>query len=423
LDEAQPMSMGGDNVATTRGWISFRVVTVCVLSVAAFSASVAQSARDSAGTRIVENAQPLLNAARAPRLASAPLLELDPTKGDDYTFGRVIGVLRLADGRIFVATQTAPHFRLFDRNGRLLHAIGALGAGNSTNNVGRSIAKLRGDTIAIRSLLAATRLVVAGDSLRQISAPRESPPGRPTADLINVLTNGGSAFLSSPRVSDRAVGTQWVESAGFALRDRDGALIRDLGNMPWATFQMTKSGPKPPWLSAIALSCAGAGRFYYGFGNEFSLHAYSESRALEFIVRRAWTPTPVTPADWEHWVTDWSKLWVTERGADSLREVQSVRESPYAFELPAFSQCLVGQDGTLWVREAHLDDAISAGSLNDDPRVASNWSVFNPEGRWISDVTMPAGFQPTDIGTDYVAGRFRRGPGRTTVVVYRLSAP
>jgi hypothetical protein len=227
--------------------------------------------------------------------------------------------------------------------------------------------------------------------------------------------------VNIPRPLDRAVGTQWVDSTGFALRDRDGALIRDLGNMPNIAVEMTKTRPTPVWLGAIAMTCAGAGRFYYGFGNEFSVRRYSESGALESIIRRAWIPTPVTPADWEHWVTDWSKLWVTERGADSLKEVQNVRESPYAFELPAFSQCLVGQDQTLWVREAHLDDAISAGSLNDDPRVASKWSVFNPAGRWISDVTMPAGFQPTDIGTDYVAGRFRRAPGRMTVVVYRLS--
>jgi hypothetical protein len=99
-----------------------------------------------------------------------------------------------------------------------------------------------------------------------------------------------------------------------------------------------------------------------------------------------------------------------------------MREVPYAFELPAFASCLVARDGNLWVREAHLDDPITAGPLNDDPLVASKWSVFNPAGRWMSDVTMPAGFQPTDIGTDYVAGRFRRGPGRMTVVVYRLSA-
>jgi hypothetical protein len=367
----------------------------------------------------VENAQPLLSAARAPRLASAPLLELDPTKGAEYTFGRVIGALRLADGRIFVAARTAPHFRLFDRNGRFLHAIDERTADSSTD-LGHSVAKLRGDTIAILYRVAATRLVVAGDSLRQISAPRERPRAR-TADLINVLMNGGSAFSDVPRPSDRAVGTQWVESSGFALRDRDGVLIRDLGNLPYASVQMAKSGPMMPWLAAIAIACAGAAHFYYGFGNEFSLRVYSESGALESIVRRAWTPTAVTPADWKHWVTEWSKIWVTERGADSLKEVQSVRESPYAFELPAFSQCLGAQDGTLWVREAHLDDAISAGSLNDDPRVESKWSVFNPAGRWISDVTMPAGFQPTDIGADYVAGRFRRGPGRMTVVVYRLS--
>ena len=406
---------------TPPGRTAYRAVTACALFVVvACSTSVAQSARDSAGTRIAENAQPLLSGARAPRLASVPALELDPTKGADYTFGRVTGVLRLADGRIFVAGGTAPQFRLFDRNGRLLHAIEERSADKS-NDAGHSVAKLRGDTIAILSRRLPTLVVVAGDSLRQISAPRETPRGPPGTILINVLTNGGSASANLPRPADRAVGTQWADSTGFVLRDRDGALIRDLGNMPYIALVMTKTRPTPPWLSAIGISCSGAGRFYYGFGNTFSLMVYSERGALESIIRRVWTPTPVTPADWEHWVTDWSKLWVKERGADSIKAVQSVREEPYAFELPAFSGCLVAQDGTLWVREAHLDDAISAGSLTDDPLVASKWSVFNPAGRWISDVTMPAGFGPTDIGADYVAGRFRRAPGRMTVVVYRIS--
>lgn len=75
--------------------------------------------------------------------------------------------------------------------------------------------------------------------------------------------------------------------------------------------------------------------------------------------------------------------------------------------------------GRLWVREAHLEDAIGAGSLSDPPEVASNWSVLDANGTWLGDVTMPAHFQPYDIGADYVAGK-RYENKVSTAVIYGL---
>ena len=398
------------------------IAALALITVVPLAANAAQSARDSAGIRIVENAAPLLRGARAPHLARAPWLELDPTTGADYAFGGVDGVIRLDDARIIVAARTSPQFRLFDARGRLLHAIDERRPIDRGNRDRHTIAKLRGDTIAVLHNSDVLLFVVAGDSLRQISAPPELPQGPPGELRLNVLASGGSAYVTFPRPAAHAVGTQWEDSTGFVLRERDGALITELGRVPYVTLAMTSTGMTSVWLSATAVTCAGSGRFVFGFGDAYTLRVYSERGALESIVRRAWSPTPVTAADWEHWVVDWSKLWITERGADSLKAVQRVREELYAFALPAFAGCLVASDGSLWVREAHLDDAISAGSLSDDPIVPSTWSVFDAAGRWITDVTMPAGFQPTDVGSDYVAGRFRRGPGRTTVVMYQFAA-
>jgi hypothetical protein len=53
--------------------------------------------------------------------------------------------------------------------------------------------------------------------------------------------------------------------------------------------------------------------------------------------------------------------------------------------------------------------------------VPSTWSVFDVRGRWLGDVRMPAGFQPFEIGTDYVTG-IRRTDGVNQVVFYGLSA-
>lgn len=396
-------------------------IVFCLLTSRWLTPAAAQSVRDSAGVRIVENRAPLLSGARAMQLSSAPILSLNPNDRPDYDFGGVASVLRLKDGRILVAARTAPQFRLFSAQGKLLYTLTESGAPHSLIGGVHTLVLLNGDTIGVSHPASRMLIALKGDSLRQVGAPAGPVTPPMSAFSVSTFSNGGGAFMTLPRPKPHPAGTQFIDSTALTLRDRAGTVIRDLGPMPYMTFETVDNDPFAVWLSAIGVSCSGSGRFYYGFGSEFAIRAWSERGQLESIVRRAWTPNVVTDADWEHWVVEWSRIWVKERGADSLKEVQRVREQPWADALPAFAQCLVARDGNLWVREAHLDDAISAGSLIDDPIVPSKWSVFNAAGRWLSDVTMPTGFQPLDIGSDYVAGRLKIGPGKRAVVVYRLS--
>jgi hypothetical protein len=48
--------------------------------------------------------------------------------------------------------------------------------------------------------------------------------------------------------------------------------------------------------------------------------------------------------------------------------------------------------------------------------------VFDRDGAWLGDVTLPAHFQPYDIGADYVLGVARDDDGVQTVVQYALRA-
>ena len=56
------------------------------------------------------------------------------------------------------------------------------------------------------------------------------------------------------------------------------------------------------------------------------------------------------------------------------------------------------------------------------PLVPSVWSVFDAQGRWLGDVTLPARFSPMDIGADYVLGVARDEDGVETVAMYTLRA-
>jgi hypothetical protein len=130
----------------------------------------------------------------------------------------------------------------------------------------------------------------------------------------------------------------------------------------------------------------------------------------------------VTRADIDAYVVEWGKRWIKTTGAEAEAERNSMRNDPYAAIVPAFSQFLPDRVGRLWVREAHLSDAPGSGALNTTPLVSSQWSVFDQNGRWLGDVTMPARFQPGDIGVDYVLGTALDDDGVQSIVLYRLGA-
>ncbi len=112
-------------------------VRLCALILGGFlivsPGTLAQTSRDSAGVRVVENAQPAMSGARAWRLSPTPILQigsaLDPgLVGDSlYELLRVNGVVRLTDGRLAVANDGSLTVRHYDEHGKYVGYAGRKG--------------------------------------------------------------------------------------------------------------------------------------------------------------------------------------------------------------------------------------------------------------------------------------------------------
>jgi hypothetical protein len=381
-----------------------------------------QSSRDSAGVLIVENTRSAWNDSERLSLAARPRVMFGNTADSAYRFRQVRGVMLLSDGRIAVADGASLQLRLFNSQGQFLSA--GAGRGNGPGQILNMhwVRRLRGDTIAIASGLSTVALYTsAGQFVRTASFPRrvEGPP--PRFLLVALLDSGVAVVAPLPDITPRTTGARWTESLALKLITESSDLPRDLGTFPYIEVEQVNSGPTPVWLSSVGVFVGSDDRFYAGFGDRYQIQVYDRDGKLQSIIRRSWTPTPITADDWERWVVEWSKLWVRTTGAERERDVQKVREEPWAEQNPAFSQFILDRGGRLWVREAHWQDAIAAGSLLDIPAVPSSWSVFDARGRWLGDVSMPTGFQPFDIGTDYVTGILRTD-GVNHVAIYELSA-
>lgn len=156
------------------------------------------------------------------------------------------------------------------------------------------------------------------------------------------------------------------------------------------------------WFYPHFTSAASREVFYYGFGDDYLITQVNLLTGVKSSWRRAWAPRKVTREDIDQFIDGWSVTW--NKGPDSSAVKAAMRNHPFAEFVPAFSQFLVSSAGEVWVRNANLIDARMAGELNQVPLSASTWSVFDIEGQWLTDVSLPAGFKPTDIGSDYILG-------------------
>ena len=392
--------------------------TLLVLSLA-ISNALAQE------PRIVENPRPTWKPDEALRLAPTPTLVVGTQAGEIYEFYRVAGAARLTDGRIVVADGGSLSLRFFDSTGSFIESVGGRGEGPGEFQAMTFFSVVQGDTlVAGHFMRELSYFTGTGQYLERRVSP--NPPMRIATELrVTVATLDGSgtrAIAAMPIEPKRGTGNRWVDSVPVTIVNGRNVEVRALGMLPGMELAMDDGDPRQPRFGATATFASDGKLLYIGLGAEYAIRVYTQQGRLSHIIRRAWTPVRVTKADIDAYVTEWGKRWIRATGAEAEAQRSSMREDPYAATVPAFSQFIADRVGRLWVREAHLADAPGAGALNTTPLVPSIWSVFDPAGRWLGDVTMPARFQPRDIGADYVLGTVMDEDGVESIALHRLEA-
>jgi len=141
-------------------------------------------------------------------------------------------------------------------------------------------------------------------------------------------------------------------------------------------------------------------KYYRGFANEYRIDVHDQQGNLRRSIRRAWTPPPVTEDDLA--ALHAASLTDRERG---LAE-RFMKEAVPAKTHPAYTGFLVDPGDNLWVQNTRPEDGLRIENVwSVGP--PSTWSVFDPNGEWLGDVTLPVGMRVTDIGSDYILGVWR----------------
>jgi len=189
-----------------------------------------------------------------------------------------------------------------------------------------------------------------------------------------------------------------IESSGSfgdtLLRVPSGGLLGANGRIRYFT-------PEPVW------DITDSATVLYGVNNEYRIRFHDRDGVARRIVTKSFEPRPITDRDIRAFFAYLDRAWLSA-GASPSRLEANHRAVSFADVFPAFASFHIGYRGSLWVQPVRApgdltDEEIARYNFIEDFG-ASEWDVFDAEGRFLGVVAMPDRFQPRLFSGDVVYG-------------------
>lgn len=354
--------------------------------------------RDSAGIQIVENTAPQWKEGADWILSSEPPLDIGTVDGPpQYQFSRIIAALRLPSGDIAVANGGTQEIRYYDAAGKHLRTIGGAGGGPGEFQFLSWIRGLPGDSLLAYdmrqrrlSTFDSTGALVGSETLT-FDGQKGSP--RPVERFPDgtLLIQTGSAFSAGELKSGAR-----RDSVIYLHSSADGTTLNEVTGLRGSEGFIKTDGQsitvaKLPFGRSSSYSLAGE-HIFAADNDVYEIRVYSPNGDLERLIRRSGKARPVAQAD----IDEVKRKRIDEIDNPAFRkEMEGIlAEMPIPATMPAFAEFRTDSADDLWVKEYPGADA-------DAP---STWTVFDPEGQMLGQLSMPARFQVMQIGDDFVLG-------------------
>ena len=404
----QPASLPSMLAAKTLGWLcsgtSLLVLTCTVVTACHRTGSEPTAMqRDSAGIQIIDNASPVW---------TAPAWQVDSTPGLDlggrgaaepFQFEQLVDGAIEANGNIIAADRGRAQVLVYDEDGSFRMAIGRKGDGPgefrgliAVAATGDSIiafdwrsARLSIFNAGTGQLLDAVQLKAPGDNRHPIYTYKMAG----LADSTVVLAPW--SFMPHHSGGNRV----YWDSTAALLYGLNGRLIRR--GAPYMGAEMY-DGPRGATLrpfGAFFSVAVAKGYIYVGDGRNYDICVYRATGQLERIIRRHWTPRPVTDqdrsAEVEGYVRRAGFPSVDDPRATQLRRM--LENAPFPRNMPAFLGLIVDDSGDVWVRRYE-----PIGT-----RIPAKWDVFDNRGYWLGTVQLPRNLHIYQIAGHRILGTWQ----------------
>ena len=377
--------------------------------------------RDSAGIQIVENHAPEWDEGERWTVVAEPSVVVGGYRGagepadSSHLVWAIADLAPLSDGRIAVLSSREKKLFLFEPSGAFAGSIGREGRGPGEFGYPEHLQVLPGDTLVVWDYMfgAIAYFNTSGELLREwrvdvggLMTSLAKWNRRLPERVALPLTDGSfivAAYLTPLGFYPPSPYRSPIEY--FRIDSNYGAhsLAQWEGREHIYEPGIPASIPFPP---EVQLAVGGSPiSVYITNSDEYDVQQFSETGAVRRIIRRNSDPIPITASDIAKWKEDFER-----RNYEANWEPWDavMAELPPREFRPTVVGLLVDSKGYLWV--ADRKDA-----------TASEWSVFDPAGRWLGTLELP--LQRVEwIGEDLILG-VNEDPDTGVEVVegYRLS--
>ena len=357
--------------------------------------------RDSAGIRIVENANGSL-----PRwtLAAEPLLSIGALDGAEAeTLYQVNDIERLADGSWLISNGGTEEVRVFDASGAYLRTMGRRGEGPGEFVSLSRIFVLEGDSVAAYD--SRQRRITVFDPAGEVARDfrfeplpdgNVTPFGHLASGEWGVRRSGGSYSTGGTGRGRAERANEWHAVAASA--DASPEVFAELLDQASWVVQSDNfvSVRFIPFAPSNGMEAAGD-RFVGGVTEHAELRLW-DANGVEVERWRILEPLrPVTDEDWngvrerERAQVEADDQSLPDGWLDAAEQFWTQVERPEAW--PAWSQVRPSRDGEVWLSDYILQV--------EEPW---RWRVFDASGTLVREVETPGGFRVHWIGDGLVAG-------------------
>ncbi len=384
--------------------------------------------RDSAGITIVENSDSVWTEETRWAIASDPELVIGSVDGSvpGTDFGWARDVIALGSGGVAVLEGRLDEVRVFGPDGTWDATFGGSGDGPAELRSPTGITALPGDSVAVFDVNARKMVVFPLSGGEPRVTPTVSPfhAERYGWDIAGWREDGSYLLEARDTPGARPPGVR-VDSARLVLFSADGDSLKDVGSVPmYSSFSSGTNGGRVTF-SRWAVTRVHGPDVYHGFPEVgFQYEVLNSQSAGRRIVRRSFRRV----ASPEGAVEETARQQLAEMTGASTEQVEAARAFMGAMEaldsLPAYWDLRVGATGDVWANHLVSPETVAK---EDQPYLSSytslDWTVFDPDGRWLGTLRMPEGFEVHDIGPDWVLGVRENDLGVPFVERYRVLKP
>jgi hypothetical protein len=371
-----------------------------------------ETRHDSAGVEIVEIAGDPWTAPAWATLDSAPMKIVPDDAKPETLFGRVRGTMRLRDGRIAVLDIAGHRVLLFEPNGTFDRSLGREGQGPGELAQPWRLVRAAGDTIGVYDREGHLELLaLSGEGARRVRIPT-TKDGSP-AQVFGTFAAGDYLAILNEFPGKIGPGTLPLYST-FQVMGQNGEAGTTLGRHQSAQFTFRDVNGQLQQVETLFWAEPGMAALPAGYvycrATELNCEVRSRDGVLVRIVRSHVSSRTVTDADVDELAG--IRLADVRTAADSISVRRSVASAERMERFPVTSVIRTDARGRLWMRQYVWHPADTT----------AHWIVFDPTGKLLGTVTMPADFQVFDVGDDYVLGVQRGADDVEEVVMYSYEA-